>query len=167
MMLQEYGSKFNIVIIRRNFDRETLAYLSGFADGEGCFSVTFNRSKRHKFGWDIRPSFSISQNSDRAEVLNLFLEVFGCGTIRPDRSDRTLKFEIRSVEQLVRIVIPHFRVFPLRSSKQNEFLIFAEICELMVKKNHLNKNGFDGIRQKAAYLNMYAKKKYSRFEIKI
>ena len=47
------------------------SYITGFVDGEGCFCVTFSKSKRHKFGWDIRPSFSVSQNSDRAEVLIL------------------------------------------------------------------------------------------------
>ena len=46
------------------------SYLSGFADGEGCFSVTFNKSRRHKFGWDIRPSFSVSQNSEREEIVH-------------------------------------------------------------------------------------------------
>ena len=69
-------------------DSNERAYLSGYADGEGCFCVSFNRSKRHKFGWEIRPSFSVSQNGDRAEVLELCQRLFGCGTIRPDRSDQ-------------------------------------------------------------------------------
>src|SRR5438477_4762132 len=75
------------------------AYLSGYADGEGCFCVSFNRSSRHKFGWEIRPSFSVSQNGDRAEVLELFQRTLGCGSLRPDRSDRTIKFEARSVSR--------------------------------------------------------------------
>ena len=41
-------------------------YLVAYADGEGCFTVTFNKSKRHRFGWEIRPSFSVSQNADRS-----------------------------------------------------------------------------------------------------
>jgi len=60
------------VTTRRYLDRGFMdlgAYLSGYADGEGCFCVTFNRSKRHTLGWDIRPSFSVSQNHDRAQVL--------------------------------------------------------------------------------------------------
>ena len=77
------------------------SYLSGYTEGEGCFCVTFNRSCRHAFGWDIRPSFSISQNRDRSEILELFKTVFGCGTIRPDRSDKTLKYEVCSVADLV------------------------------------------------------------------
>ena len=77
------------------------SYLSGYADGEGCFCVSLNKSWRHKFGWEIRPSFSVSQNSDRAEVLEMLKQYFSCGTIRPDNSDRTLKYEVRSVVDLL------------------------------------------------------------------
>ena len=92
------------------------AYLSGYVDGEGCFCVSFNRSQRHRLGWEIRPSFSVSQNDDRAEVLKMLKERFGCCSIRADRSDRTLKYEVRSVRDLVEKVIPHFEKFPLLSS---------------------------------------------------
>src|SRR3972149_4528528 len=94
------------------------SYLSGYADGEGCFCVSINKSERHKFGWEIRPSFSVSQNSDRAQVLEMLQKYFGCGTIRPDRSDKTLKYEVRSVDELVERSMPHFEETPLLSSKQ-------------------------------------------------
>ncbi len=80
------------------------SYLSGYADGEGCFCVSVNKSVRHRLGWEIRPSFSVSQNKDRAEVLTLFMNQFSCGTIRPDSSDNTVKYEIRSLEDLVVVV---------------------------------------------------------------
>ena len=101
------------------------SYLTGFADGEGCFSVSFNRSLRHKFGWEIRPSFSVSQNGDRAEVLEIFKTRFQCGAIRPDRSDKTLKFETRCINDLVERVIPHFERFPLLSGKREDFSRFT------------------------------------------
>ena len=104
------------------------AYLTGYADGEGCFCVTFNKSTRHKFGWDIRPSFSVSQNADRADVLDAFLLLFGCGSIRPDRSDRTLKYDVRSVTELATKVLPHFDQVPLVSSKRRDFLRFSKSC---------------------------------------
>src|SRR5262249_53958426 len=69
------------------------SYISGFVDGEGCFCVSFQPSKRHKFGWEVRPSFSVSQNADRAELLYMIQNRWGCGFIRPDRSDKTIKFE--------------------------------------------------------------------------
>ena len=36
-------------------------YISGYVDGEGCFCVSFQPSRRHRFGWEVRPSFSVSQ----------------------------------------------------------------------------------------------------------
>jgi len=143
------------------------AYLSGYADGEGCFCVTFNRSRRHTFGWDIRPSFSVSQNHDRAQILELFLKTFRCGTIRPDRSDRTLKYEVRSVPELVTHVIAHFKRHPLLSSKRRDFEIFAEICEMMSRREHLTVDGFERIGALASEINPTGKKRYPRREIKV
>ena len=143
------------------------SYLSGYADGEGCFCVTFNRSKRHKFGWEIRPSFSVSQNFDRSEVLEIFKRYFKCGTIRPDRSDKTVKYEIRSVPNLISCVIPHFETYPLLSGKNVDFVIFAEICKRMYRKEHLEKKGFEKIVGIAKALNPSGRKKFLRTEIKI
>src|SRR5437660_9928923 len=106
--------------VQMDEDSNVRVYLSGYADGEGCFCVTFNRSKRHKFGWEIRPSFSVSQNGERSEVLVIYQQIFGCGTIRPDRSDRTFKFETQSVSDMATKVIPTFERYPLSSSKLND-----------------------------------------------
>ena len=143
------------------------SYLSGYADGEGCFCVTFNRSRRHAFGWDIRPSFSVSQNHDRAEVLELFRAVLGCGTLRPDRSDKTLKYEIRSVTDLVIRVIPHFEEYPLISNKRHDFEQFAVICRMMKRSEHLTKEGFLTITKLANDINASGKKRYPRREIMV
>ena len=146
-------------------DNSNAAYLSGYADGEGCFCVTFNRSKRHKFGWEIRPSFSVSQNGDRSEVLAIYQRLFECGTIRPDRSDRTFKFEARSVSDLAMRVIPHFARYPLRSSKQKDLQTFAAIVQLMQRGAHLDQEGFAEIVRLSAALNTSSKKRFVRTAI--
>jgi hypothetical protein len=146
---------------------DTRSYLSGYADGEGCFCVTFNKSKRHKFGWEIRPSFSVSQNSDKAQVLKLFKGHFQCGAIRPDRSDKTLKYEVRSISDLVRKVIPHFEKYPLLSAKKKDFRLFSEICRKMYHKEHLGEVGMKEIIRIALALNPSGRKKFPRTKIKI
>lgn len=138
------------------------AYLSGYADGEGCFCVSFSRSKRHRFGWEIRPSFSVSQNDDRSQVLELFRSTFGCGTIRPDRSDRTLKYETRSVSDLATKVVPMFAQHPLRSSKQNDFLKFAQVVQLMHESKHLQPDGFARIVDLSIEINSSGAKRFPR-----
>src|SRR5437588_9381019 len=64
------------------------AYISGYADGEGCFTVSISPRAKLIAGWEVRPSFSVSQNGDRAEVLHALQAYFQCGSIRPDRSDK-------------------------------------------------------------------------------
>ena len=142
------------------------SYLSGYADGEGCFSVSFSKSHRHKFGWEIRPSFSVSQNGDRAEVLRIFQQRFQCGSIRPDRSDKTLKFETRCINDLVERVVSHFERFPLLSNKREDFARFAQICRLMHADEHLTREGFEMIVKLASKVND-GKRKFPREQIKL
>ena len=141
------------------------SYISGFVDGEGCFCVSFQPSKRHRFGWEVRPSFSVSQNADRAELLYMIQERWGCGFIRPDRSDKTLKFEIRNVGELVAKVLPHFKTYPLLSSKNADFERFASICELVIDGRHLELEGFEEIVQLAMEMNPSGKRRYIGSEI--
>ena len=141
------------------------SYISGFVDGEGCFCVSFQPSKRHRFGWEVRPSFSVSQNADRAEPLYVIQEKWGCGFIRPDRSDKTIKFEVRNVGNLVAKVLPHFKAYPLMSSKQADFNRFARICELVTEEKHLELEGFEQIIRLAMEMNPSGKQKYVGSEI--
>src|SRR5579871_3527560 len=141
------------------------SYISGFVDGEGCFCVSFQPSSRHRFGWEVRPSFSISQNLDRAQLLHKLQELWGCGTIRPDRSDKTIKFEVRMIRDLVEKVLPHFRNYPLQSGKQQDVEQFARICELVWRGRHLELDGLIEIVQIAIRMNPSGKRKYSGNEI--
>ena len=141
------------------------SYISGFVDGEGCFCVSFIPSKRHRFGWEVRPSFSVSQNGDRAELLHKLQDMWGCGFIRPDRSDKTLKYEIRSIRDLVEKVLPHFRSYPLQSSKQDDVEKFDQVCRLMYQRRHLTVEGLQKIVSLAMEMNPSGKRKYSGSEI--
>lgn len=144
---------------------DVLSYISGFVDGEGCFCVSFTPSHRHRFGWEVRPSFSVSQNSDRAELLGQLQDMWNCGSIRPDRSDNTLKFEVRKIADLVEKVLPHFREFPLLSSKQFDVEKFDFICRLVYAKQHLELEGLKKIVEAAMSMNSSGKRKYSKDEI--
>jgi hypothetical protein len=141
------------------------SFISGYVDGEGCFCVSFQPSHRHRFGWEVRPSFSVSQNGDRSEVLYLIREAWKCGFIRPDRSDKTLKFEVRSVEALVGTVVPHFQQHPLLSSKQADFERFAKVCETISARKHLEPEGFEQIVRWSTDMNPSGKRKYGSHEI--
>jgi LAGLIDADG endonuclease len=106
------------------------------------------------------PSLSVSQNGDRSEVLLMIQHHFGCGSLRPDRSDRTLKWEVRSLPLLTAVVVPHFRRYPLQSGKHRDFELFAEICERMTRGEHREAAGLMGIVRLAGEMNPSGKRGY-------
>ena len=141
------------------------AYISGYADGEGCFTVSISPRATLRVGWEVRPSFSVSQNGDRAQVLILLKDYFGCGSIRPDRSDRTLKWETRRLDDIVGRVIPHFERYPLLSQKREDFEIFVTVCRMMVRGAHRSRAGLSEIVRLAHSMNMSGKRRYAIEEI--
>ena len=136
------------------------AYISGYVDGEGCFTVSISPRAKLLVGWEVRPSFSVSQNGDRAEVLHALQAYFGCGSIRPDRSDKTLKWETRRLEDLLDRVIPHFEQFPLLSGKRLDFERFAAVCRLQATGAHRTKVGLVEIVELARGMNPSGKRRY-------
>ena len=71
-----------------------------------------------------------------------------------------MKFEIRSLEQLINMVIPFFDQFPLRSEKQEDFLRFKAICLLMGDRIHLKAKGLQKIVFLAKEMNSSGTRKY-------
>ncbi len=136
-------------------------YISGYSDGEGCFCISFSyRPVNIKVGWEIKPSFAVGQNYDRREVLDLMQQYFGCGFIRRDYGDKTLKFEVRGINDLLDRVIPHFRRFPLRSAKQKDFILFDTVCRKIKQGKHLEPRGIEEILKLAYQMNGSGKRKY-------
>ncbi|MDO8664490.1 MAG: LAGLIDADG family homing endonuclease [Candidatus Liptonbacteria bacterium] len=140
-------------------------YITGYVDGEGCFTVTFNMKAKALLGWELRPSFSVSQNEDKRQVLDIIKKYFGCGYIRRDYADKTVKFEIRDHNDLLGKVIPHFERFPFLSRKQKDFELFKKICKIIHKGKHLEKDGFIKILDLAYQMNGSGKRKRTKKEI--
>ena len=137
-------------------------YITGFVDGEGCFSVSFNLRSRLSVGIEARPSFSVSQNKRNFEILEIFKEYFGCGAIRFDNSDQTFKYEVRSIEDIIKRVIPHFEKYPLKTSKLNDFNLFKDICDQVSKNHHLSKDYLPEIINQAYKMNVSGTRKYTK-----
>lgn len=145
--------------------RDIAEYISGYVDGEGCFSVSFTKRDRFLVGWETKPSFSVSQNHDRAEVLYLMQEYFDAGFMRRDFSDNTLKYEVRKIDDLVEKVIPHFKKYPLLSGKQNDFELFEQVCLLMKEEKHKSLDGLIEITDLVFQMNPSGRRKYTKQDV--
>ena len=120
-------------------------YITGFVDGEGSFSVTIFPKNLKDVKWEIRPSFSISQHRRNRGILFKIKDYFGCGTIRPNRKDNTFKYEVRSISDLKDKIIPHFKKYPLQTTKRIDFQIFTSVVEAIIEGRHLTKQGLSEI----------------------
>ena len=136
------------------------SYISGYVDGEGCFTVSISPRRSLVVGWEVRPSISVSQNANRGEVLLEIQRYFDCGTIRPDRSDSTIKWETRRLNLLIERVVPHFRRYPMLSGKQRDFELFAIICQRMSRGEHRTVAGLRDIVRAAGQMNPSGKRGY-------
>ena len=137
-------------------------YISGYVDGEGSFLVSFSPRRKMSTGLEVRPSFSVSQRQDRSEVLNLIKSYFGCGSIRFSKRDQNRKYEVRSLKNLNEVIIPHFKKFPILSSKIKDFKIFVKICEMMRSDKHKTKNGLAKIINLATRMNLNGSRRYDK-----
>jgi hypothetical protein len=141
------------------------SYISGYFDGEGCFSVSISPRPGIRVGWEVRPSVSVSQNGDRGQVIELVSEYFGCGTIRPDRSDQTIKWETRRLGDIAGRVLPHFVRFPLLSPKQDDVDLLTTISQLMLAGDHRTRDGLLEIARMSSLMNPSGSRRYSLAQI--
>ncbi len=140
-------------------------YVSGLAEGEDSFSVSFNLRRKLNVGIETRPSFSITLNQRDVELVKALREFFGCGGMRFSRSDRTYKFEVRSINDLMGRIIPHFKNFPLQGSKRRDFELFENICEMVKANKHRNAFYLREIMEMAYRMNPSGKRRYRKEEL--
>ncbi len=74
------------------------------------------------------------------------------------------KYEVRSLKFLVTKIIPHFRKYPMLSSKQKEFEKFALICKMMKVGKHKNKSSLRNIIDLAYKINL-GRRRYNREQL--
>ena len=144
---------------------EIPSYITGFTDGEGSFLVSFSIRPTLRIGIEARPSFSLSQHERSKEILFELKRHFECGNIRFDRHDRTYKYEVRSLSDLIGRIIPHFKKFPLKTSKSEDFNRFAAICQLMAEQRHRTKEGMIKILDLAYEMNNLGARRFTKSDL--
>ena len=140
-------------------------YITGFVDGEGCFSVSFSLRKKMKLGVEVRPSFAVSQHCRNKDIIMRLQQYFNCGGVRFNKCDQNFKFEVRSTNDLITKVIPHFKKYPLQTSKAHDFEIFAKVCLLIKDGHHLNLEGLEEVLRLSDQINVTGNKRYNRNDL--
>lgn len=129
-------------------------WVTGFTDAEGCFSMSILRSKTSAIGWIIEPCYIITLHIKDLELLNSIHKFFKVGAVSTSGKNLA-RYRVRSREDL-KIIIEHFKNYPLQTSKSIHFAYFCEILNLMNSKTHTGNLGFFKLVSLINRLNIFA-----------
>ena len=116
-------------------------------------------------GWQVFPEFVVTQGEKSLQALQDLQSFFGCGRIfinsRSDNHREDLyRFCVRSVKDLRKKIIPFFQEHSLRTAKNEDFVKFVQVLDLMGEQRHLKVEGLKEIASIAQTMN---RRKPSRF----
>ena len=142
--------------------------MSGFTDGQGCFSLSFRKMPRLRLGVEVVPSFSIGQKiSVRNDLLlKRFKLFFKGGNVRVDKRG-LYKYETRSIDHITRVFVPFFKKHPLLGEKFVDFQLFCEACSLVAAKKDLTRPGLLEIIAIAERMNRSGQKKVDLSDLRL
>lgn len=133
-------------------------YITGFVDGEGCFSISVFKNHTTKLGYQVFLEFVVTQGAKSLSVLEDIQQQFGCGNIYENRRsdnhrENLYRYCVRSVKDIKEKIVPFFKTYPLQTAKRYDFQTFCIALEMVEKKEHLTIDGFERICKLAATTN--------------
>ena len=153
---------------KEQIDRKALnpSYVSGFIDGEGCFSISVGRHKTLKRRSEIRPEFEIELRADDREILERICVTIGTGRMYDLSYERYgwlphVKYKIGGRKDMVKYLFPFLDRYPLQAKKRYDYRIFKKVVLMMERKEHLTDAGYSKILALRDQIRMHGKKKNS------
>ena len=119
-------------------------WVTGFIDGEGCFTVPITLRKDRKFGWQVCPHFQIILHVKDNALLKEVKKFFNVGKISKSGPELIL-LRVQSLKEL-ETVINHFQKFPLITKKRADYKLFKMVIITIKRKEHLT---YEGLRNYA------------------
>lgn len=115
--------------------------------------VKVRRNPKYRTGFLVEAVFSITLHKKDLVILQEIQSYFGVGSIRNEAKD-LVKFRVESVKDIVNNIIPHFDKYPLITQKLADYLLFKDVVNMMVSKEHLTKEGLNKIVSIKAVINL-------------
>jgi hypothetical protein len=110
--------------------REFIEWFVGFTDAEGCFYFILNNVNHLKF------SFIIELHKDDVKILDKICKILGIGKVII--YGNSARFYVSNPEDLLKVIIPIFKEFPLQTTKYLDFVCFEQAINIR------SKTGFKG-----------------------
>jgi len=147
-----------------NQQERLIGWITGFVDGEGCFSINFIRQpdrpgrRGYTTGFQLAHEFAVTQGAKSVDSLHMLERFFGVGAVYINKrydnhKEHLYRFCVRKRDDVFSTIVPFFERNPLRTSKQRDFQKFAECMKLVQNNSHLTKHGLIEIVRIAETMN--------------
>jgi hypothetical protein len=133
-------------------------WVTGFADGEGCFHISINEHPRMTMRWQVLPEFRIVQHSRDEQLLKDIQRFFHAGKVMVNHGDRK-ELRIRKLNEL-KMIVTFFQRHRLRTQKSRDFQLFSEVLSAMERREHLTDVGLRKIANLCWQMNRKVKPRY-------
>jgi len=125
-------------------------WLIGFVEGEGSFMVITQESKSKKTDY-IGLRFVITQHSKDSVLLDNISNYLGCGKCYFSRNEVNLI--VSTFSDIDNKIISLFSKYPLLGTKNEDYIDFCKVAELIKSKDHLTKKGIENIKRIKSNMN--------------
>lgn len=126
-------------------------WLTGFIDGEGCFHISIYKNN-NKIGWAVKLIFEIRLHVRDKVLLEKIQNYFQAGNLFITSNDG-ISFRIQSTKDLAKL-IAHLDKYPLKTQKFSDYILFKEVFNLILNKEHLTISGLHKIVAIKASMNL-------------
>jgi hypothetical protein len=143
---------------------EFYGWVTGFVDGEGCFSIGSVRQPSrtgrigYRAGFQVFHRFIVTQGERSRDCLEELREFFGVGRIYVNRRhdnhrEHLCQYLVGRREDLLETIIPFFTEHPLRTSKRHDFEVFRRCMQVVATNRHLTRAGLIEIAELTQTMN--------------
>ena len=159
---EEFVKGFNIWVTKGRIQLDTVEiihtsilpsldnhWLSGFTDGEGCFTCSINKDKGFSF------NFNISQKWEQnVKILEHLCLLFNGGKVSKYTSEDAYEYRIGGLENCKNI-FTYFDNYNLITKKSASYIAWKEVHADLLNKNHLDPIKRTELREKAKLINKF------------
>lgn len=114
-------------------------FVTGFIDGEGCFSISITSHNKTQTGWGVKISFTLDLHKKDKALLEQIRNYFGVGKIHIS-GEQSLQFRVDSVKELL-VILDHLEKYPLITTKREVFETWKQSFNIVKNKEHLTLPG--------------------------
>ena len=107
-------------------------WVTGFVDGEGCFTCSITENQEIKTGWRVKSGFELTLHARDRPLLEKIKKTLAVGKIYKS-GPQSFQLRVETIKEFAR-VINHLDKFLLITKKRSDFKLFKRIMVLMKSK---------------------------------